>query len=102
MAGWMTDTNKYIIAAIDSHLTEASPQAEQPPSIKAALRPHQLSLLAAAKDLEGKASIRHVDLLTPQILTRYGVLADRVGSGKSLVALSLVREPPVANAQFTL
>ena len=98
----MTDTNKYIIAAIDSHLTEASPQAEQPPSIKAALRPHQLSLLAAAKDLEGKASIRHVDLLTPQILTRYGVLADRVGSGKSLVALSLVREPPVANAQFTL
>ena len=102
MAGWMTDTNKYIIAAIDSHLTESSPQAEQPPSIKAALRPHQLSLLAAAKDLEGKASIRHVDLLTPQILTRYGVLADRVGSGKSLVALSLVREPPVANAQFTL
>ena len=100
--GWATDTNKYIMAAIDSHLTEASEQAEQPASIKAALRPHQLSLLAAAKVLESKASIRHVDLQVPQLLTHYGVLADRVGSGKSLVALSLVRDPPVEHAQFTL
>ena len=90
------------MAAVSSHLTEASPQAEQPTAIKAALRPHQLSLLAAAKDLEAKASIRHVDLQNPQLLTRYGVLADRVGSGKSLVALGLVREPPVEHAQFTL
>jgi hypothetical protein len=98
----MTETNKYIMAAVSSHLTEASPQAEQPASVKAALRPHQLSLLAAAKNLEAKASISHVDLQSPQLLTRYGVLADRVGSGKSLVALSLVREPPVEHAQFTV
>ena len=98
----MTETNKYIMAAIESQMTENSPQAVQPASIKTALRPHQLSLLAAAKGLEAKASIRHVDLQTPQLLTRYGVLADRVGSGKSLVALSLVREPPVEHAQFTL
>jgi len=102
MAGWMTETNKYIMAAVSSHLTEASAQAEQPAAIKAALRPHQLSLLAAAKNLESKASIRHVDVQSPQLLTRYGVLADRVGSGKSLVALSLVREPPVEHAQFTV
>lgn len=102
MATWMTETNKYIMAAMDSQMTENSPQAAQPASIKTALRPHQLSLLAAAKGLEAKASIRHVDLQTPQLLTRYGVLADRVGSGKSLVALSLVREPPVEHAQFTL
>jgi len=102
MAVWMTDTNKYIMAAVSSHLTEASVQAAQPAAIKAALRPHQLSLLAAAKNLEAKASIRYVDLQTPQLLTRYGVLADRVGSGKSLVALSLVREPPVEHAQFTM
>lgn len=103
MAGvWITDTSKYIVSAIDSHLTEASAQAEQPAAIKAALRPHQLSLLAAARGLEAKASISHVDLQIPQLLTRYGVLADRVGSGKSLVALSLVREPPVEQAQFTL
>lgn len=98
----MTETNKYIMAAVSSHLTEASPQSEQPAAIKATLRPHQLSLLAAAKNLEAKASISHVDLQTPQLLTRYGVLADRVGSGKSLVALSLVREPPVEHAQFTV
>jgi len=102
MATWMTETNKYIMAAMDSQITENSAQAEQPASIKTALRPHQLSLLAAAKGLEAKASIRHIDLQTPQLLTRYGVLADRVGSGKSLVALSLVREPPVEHAQFTL
>jgi len=102
MAGWMTETNKYIMAAVSSHLTEASAQAEQPAAVKATLRPHQLSLLAAAKNLESKASIRHVDLQSPQLLTRYGVLADRVGSGKSLVALSLVREPPVEHAQFTV
>jgi hypothetical protein len=98
----MTETNKYIMAAVSSHLTEASAQAEQPAAVKAALRPHQLSLLAAAKNLESKASIRHMDLQSPQLLTRYGVLADRVGSGKSLVALSLVREPPVEHAQFTV
>ena len=102
MAGWMTETNKYIMAAVSSHLTETSVQAEQPASVKTALRPHQLTLLAAAKTLESKATIRSVDLLTPQLLTRYGVLADRVGSGKSLVALSLVMEPPVEQAQFTL
>ena len=103
MAGsWVHETNKYIMAAVDSQMTDTSPQAAQPASIVTPLRPHQLSLLAAAKELEAKASIRHVDLQTPQLLTRYGVLADRVGSGKSLVALSLVREPPVEHAQFTL
>ena len=102
MVSWITDTHKYITAAIDSQMTEASPQAEQPAAITTALRPHQLSLLAAARNLESKASIRHVDLQTPQLLTRYGVLADRVGSGKSLVALSLVQDPPVEHAQFTL
>jgi hypothetical protein len=102
MVSWITDTHKYITAAIDSQMTEASPQAEQPAAITTALRPHQLSLLAAARDLESKASIRHVDLQTPQLLTRYGVLADRVGSGKSLVALSLVQDPPVEHAQLTL
>lgn len=102
MSLWLSATNKYITAAVSSHLTETSPQADQPTSINAALRPHQLSLLAAAKALEAKATVRTVDVQNPQLLTRYGVLADRVGSGKSLVALSLVREPPVDHAQFTV
>jgi hypothetical protein len=46
--------------------------------------------------------MKHVDLEEPQLLTRYGVIGDRVGAGKSLVALSLVRDAPVEQAQLTL
>jgi hypothetical protein len=99
---WRDDIRNYIMAAMNHHLTELSPQAEQPESIKVALRPHQLTLLAAARSVEAKASIRHLDLAEPQLLTRYGVIADRVGAGKSLVALALVRDPPVSQTQFTL
>jgi len=83
-------------------MTESSPQAEQPASLKTALRPHQLSLLAAARELERNASLSQIDIDTPQLLTRFGVLADRVGAGKSLVALSLIRDAPVHQAQLTL
>ena len=99
---WRDDIRNYIMAAMNHHLTELSPQAEQPESIKVALRPHQLTLLAAARSVEAKASIRHLDLAEPQLLTCYGVIADRVGAGKSLVALALVRDPPVSQTQFTL
>ena len=99
---WRDDIRNYIMAAMNHHLTELSPQAEQPASIKVALRPHQLTLLAAARSVEAKASIRHLDLAESQLLTRYGVIADRVGAGKSLVALALVRDPPVSQTQFTL
>ena len=102
MSSWRDDIRNYIVAAVNYHLKEESPQADQPTSIKVALRPHQLSLLAAARDLEAKASIRHLDLGEPQLLTRYGVIADRVGAGKSLVALAMIRDPPVQQAQFTL
>jgi hypothetical protein len=46
--------------------------------------------------------MKHIDLEEPQLLTRYGVIGDRVGAGKSLVALSLVRDAPVEQAQLTL
>jgi SNF2 family DNA or RNA helicase len=36
------------------------------------------------------------------MLTRYGVIADRVGAGKSLVTLSLVRDPPVEQSQLSI
>lgn len=101
MPSWSDELRDYIHGAIAQHLTEESPQAEQPAWINTALRPHQLTLLAAARTLEAKASIKHIALDTPQLLTRYGVIADRVGAGKSLVALSLVRDPPVDQAQFT-
>lgn len=102
MSSWRDDIRNYIVASVKHHLTDESVQAEQPESINVALRPHQLSLLAAARGLEKLASIKHIDLNEQQLLTRYGVIADRVGAGKSLVALSLVQDPPVKQAQFTL
>jgi hypothetical protein len=102
MNSWREDIRLYIVGAVSGQLTEQSPQAEQPAHIKTALRPHQLSLLFAARGLEAKASMAQINLETPQLLTRYGVIGDRVGAGKSLVALSLVRDEPVAQAQLTL
>ena len=102
MSSWREDIQQYIIASKGYHLSGESPLALQPEHVKTALRPHQLTLLAAARALEGKASINRIDLVEPQLLTRYGVIADRVGAGKSLVALSLVRDTPVKQAQFTL
>ena len=89
----------YLEAAVGYHLTEASPRAEQPPVITVPLRPHQLSLLAAARGLEAKASLDTLNLDEPQLMTQYGVIADRVGAGKSLVALSLVGDEPVNQAK---
>lgn len=102
MATWREDIRKYILDAVGSHLTAESPQADQPASITVALRPHQLTLLHAARALEKKASIKQLDLSTPQMLTRYGVIADRVGAGKSLVTLALMRDVPVEQSQFTM
>jgi len=42
-----------------------------------------------------------MESLSTPLLTRYGVLADRVGAGKSLVALSLICDPPVAQSIFS-
>jgi len=102
MTSWRDDIRNYIVASVNHHLNDKDPQAEQPANIKVALRPHQLTLLAGARRLEKLASIKHIELSEPQLLTRYGVLADRVGAGKSLVALSLVKDEPVQQAQFTL
>jgi hypothetical protein len=101
MNGWRDEIKEFIGAALQNQLTDSSPQVEQPAWIRKPLRPHQLSLLAAARGLEAKATLHEGLLETPQLLTRYGVLADRVGAGKSLVALSLVRDPPVNQSQFT-
>ena len=84
----------FILASLQNNLTEVSEVAEQPTSILTSLRPHQLTLLAAARTLEKRSSLKEFCLDTPMLVTKYGILADRVGSGKSLVALSLVNDPP--------
>lgn len=83
-------------------LTSESPRAEQPDAILTPLRPHQQTLLAAARALEQQASFQQLKMGEQHLLTRFGVIADRVGAGKSLVALSLICDPPVAQTQFEI
>ena len=97
MSDYRRELREYIVSSIQGQLKETSAQAEQPPWIKVPLRPHQLTLLAAARVIESRSSISNLASEEPQLLTKYGVLADRVGSGKSLVALGLVKDPPPEN-----
>jgi len=94
------EIREYLETAIGYHLTADSPRAPQPTTVTVPLRPHQLSLLAAARALEAKATLG--PLTEPQLMTHYGVIADRVGAGKSLVALSLVSEPAVNPSNMTI
>jgi len=80
--------------AIANQLNSQSDQAAQPACIKTALRPHQLTLLEAARTLERGAHVPVMNAGEKIITSRYGVIADRVGSGKSLVALALAGDPP--------
>jgi SNF2 family DNA or RNA helicase len=91
---WALDVRRMLDAADKHQLTTTSPQADQPSHIKITLRPHQRTLLAAARSLEADANITTLKVDEPQLLTPYGVIADRVGSGKSIVALSLLADPP--------
>lgn len=90
---FLRNLKRYVERAFENQLTENSPRAEQPAWIKTPLRPHQLALLAAAKQLETRRSIDPNQLNVDQLVTSYGIIADKVGTGKSLVALSLVSEP---------
>jgi SNF2 family DNA or RNA helicase len=100
---WPNDVLRMLNATEHQQLTADSPQADQPAHIKIALRPHQRTILAAARELEANANITTLDVNHPQLLTPYGVIADRVGSGKSIVALSLlVDPPPIIQSQISL
>lgn len=83
-----------------NELTSESPKAETPAWITKPLLRHQQTTLAAALALEkakcdgiavsGLPSDKHGG----QFYTTHGILGDRVGSGKSLTALALIKQPP--------
>jgi hypothetical protein len=87
----------------DYQLNSTSVLAEQPEWIRTPLLAHQRTSLAAALALEKAKEGIPVTPLPGEpyggtFFTRYGILGDRVGSGKSLVALSLLKQPaPSAN-----
>jgi SNF2 family DNA or RNA helicase len=99
---WKEEIRDLIRNALQNQLTEKSSSTHQPTYIKTPLRPHQLTLLEAARRLEKLANFRQFQLDVPQLMTSYGVLADRVGAGKSLVALSLIRDPPPENTTINI
>jgi SNF2 family DNA or RNA helicase len=82
----------YIEGVFNNELTEESNKVDiQPSYIKPELYTHQKTLLAAAMDLERKKFTGIKCDEHSHLYTNFGILADRVGSGKSLVALSLVK-----------
>jgi len=85
-------------ALFTQELTETSDKAPTPAWIKTPLLKHQQSALAAALHLEGAKSGIDVPSLPGEnvggkFFTSQGILGDRVGSGKSLTALALVKAP---------
>jgi hypothetical protein len=77
-----------------NELTEDSPRLEgQPAHIRPELFIHQRTLLNAAVNIE-ESKYTGLDCgADRRLYTNYGVIADRVGSGKSLTALALAKMP---------
>ena len=70
-------------------LTNQSPRAQQPSSIKLSLKPHQLALVEGMrrKEVECMEGFHYKGTTT---FSNYGILGDDVGTGKSLVVLSYI------------
>ncbi len=88
-----------------NQLDETSPRIpNQPEWIRTPLLAHQQTALQAALNHENSKTGVQVDPLPGEesggtMYCQYGILGDRVGSGKSLIALSMVKYPP-ASSQY--
>lgn len=84
-------------------LNEDSPRNPTPEWLKTQLLPHQQSVVSAALRFErAKTEGTEVgeipgDSVGGKFYSSYGIFGDAVGSGKSLCALALVKEPPPPN-----
>jgi SNF2 family DNA or RNA helicase len=67
-------------------LDNTSSRAEQPTKIKTSLKPHQLALLHACDEFEQHNQNASLNNITYSM----GLIADPVGAGKSLIALSII------------
>jgi len=92
----------YIGGVFTNVITEDSPRIEeQPTSIKPKLFLHQLSLLASATALENSKFTGLDCGDNKRLYSSYGVIADRVGSGKSLISLALAKMPVPDDREIT-
>ena len=93
----------FLHALLSNGLTDASPRLEQPEHVRTPLLLHQTAVLHAALELEASkvAGLPCVDasgVHLGRLVTTHGVLCDRAGAGKSLVALALAGLPPPPDA----
>ncbi len=82
-----------------NELTTTSERATQPAWIRTPLLPHQQTSVHAALQLEAAKTGVSVDPLPGEtkggtFFANYGILGDRVGAGKSLIALAILKYPP--------
>ena len=87
---------------IDATIIDDSyPLAKQPPSINLELKTHQLALLKKCSDLEMSSNtpimIPNGDNSTIEFKSKFGIMGDIVGSGKTLSMLSLIANKPTLN-----
>lgn len=84
-------------------LSADSPVTEQPPHIKVGLRSHQSAVIQRMSTLE-KNLREGYDICGEKLYSRFGVLGDSVGVGKSLMVLGHISkmnsEPPLLEEQF--
>ena len=82
-------------------LNENSKLYEQPKNIKTELKPHQLAGLYKIMEMEQNEYIYYKENINNEdyyeIRTNIGIIGDKVGYGKTLIALSLISELKVNN-----
>jgi hypothetical protein len=88
----------FLTCLFEHELSETSSQYAQPAWVKTPLLEHQRAAIQGALDLESHKTGKMVGPVpgyddSARLYTSYGILGDSVGSGKSLIALSLVKCP---------
>jgi len=96
----------------DLELNETNIQSEQPEKVLVKLKPHQLTSLSKAINMENYGNINYKiknfsyynqsnmgndELTEINIGTNIGILGDKVGYGKTLIALSIIANNPLDN-----
>ena len=81
-------------------LDESSPVCEHPTNIKVQLKAHQLAMLEQCNRFEQHPISMPFE--NSQIKTKIGIIGDKVGSGKSYVILSMIKDVTPFNEEISI
>ena len=76
-----------------TNLNSDKPLSAQPPALKVQLFHHQLTIIYAMMQIESTGEISEIkdgDVATSKVTTKFGILCDRVGAGKSNMILGFI------------